>query len=83
MLHSARDGPDTARLKRELLLLIVIVLLIDGGFIALYRLTPLRSASGTLKLGYTGLWTGVILLVVLRGLTRIRALRLRRGGWPR
>jgi hypothetical protein len=34
VLDTAREGPDTARLKRELLLLVVIVLLIDGGFIA-------------------------------------------------
>jgi hypothetical protein len=31
-----------------------------------------------LKLGYTILWTAVTLLVVLRALGRIRAVRLRR-----
>ena len=56
MLHAAPpELPDTARLKRELLLLVVIVLLIDGVFILLYRFTPLHSASGTLKQGYTAL----------------------------
>ncbi|MFL5496123.1 MAG: hypothetical protein ACJ8DJ_09435 [Gemmatimonadales bacterium] len=83
MLHAAPEGSGTARLTRELLLLVVVVLLVDGGFIALDRLTPLRSASGTLKLGYTALWTVVILLVVLRGLLRIRALRGRPTGRPR
>ena len=53
------------------------MLLVDGVFILLYRLTPLRSASGALKLGYTALWSGVIFIVVLRGLLRIRALRVR------
>jgi hypothetical protein len=81
--HSAPEVSHTARLKRELLLLVVVVLLVDGGFIALDRLTPLRSASGALKLGYTALWTGVILAVVLRGLLRIRALRVHRTGRTR
>ena len=67
-------------MKRELLLLVIVVLLIDAGFILLYRLTPLRSASGTLKLGYTALWTGVLLVAVLRGLGRIRAIRTGRSG---
>lgn len=83
MRRAAREGSDTAGLKRELLLLVLIVLLIDGGFVALYLLTPLRWAGGTLKLGYTVLWTGVTLLVVLRGLGRIRALRMGRRGQPR
>jgi hypothetical protein len=81
--RAAREGSDTAGLKRELLLLVLIVLLIDAGFVALYLLTPLRWAGGTLKLGYTALWTGITLLVVLRGLGRIRALRVGRRGQPR
>jgi hypothetical protein len=80
--HAAREGSDTAGLKRELLRLVLIVLLIDGGFVALYLLTPLRWARGTLKLGYTVLWTGVTLLVVLRGLGRVRALRWDGAGSP-
>jgi hypothetical protein len=81
--RAAREGSDTAGLKRELSLLVLIVLLIDAGFIALYLLTPLRGAGGTLKLGYIVLWTGITLLVVLRGLGRIRALRVGRRGQPR
>jgi len=65
------------------LLLVIIVLLIDAGFIALYLLTPIRSASGPLKLGYTVLWTGVTLIAVLRRLGRIRALRFHRPGRTR
>jgi hypothetical protein len=45
VLHSAREISNTARLKRELLLLIVIGLLIEGWLIALYLLTSLRRAS--------------------------------------
>jgi hypothetical protein len=83
VLHAAPDVSGTARLKRELLRLIVVVLLVDGVFILVYRLTPLHSASGMLKLGYTVLWTGVILVLVLRGLLGIRALRVRRALRPR
>ena len=46
MLWSARALSDTARLKPALLLLGVIVLLIDGEFIAGYRLTPHRCGAG-------------------------------------
>jgi hypothetical protein len=70
VLHPARAVSHTARLKRELLLLVAILLLIDGRFIAVQRLTPLRAATGLLKPGSTVLWTGVMLGVVLRGLGR-------------
>jgi hypothetical protein len=55
----------------------VVVLLIEAGFIALDLLTPLRSASVSMKLGYTALWTCVTLVAVLRGLGRMRAIQLR------
>jgi hypothetical protein len=83
VLHPPREVSDTAGLKRELLRLVVVVLLIEAGFIALDLLTPLRSASATVKLGYTALWTGVTLVAVLRGLGRMRAIRLRGSARPR
>jgi hypothetical protein len=82
VLHPARAVSHTVRLTRELLLLVAIVL-IDGGFIAVHLLTPLGSATGTLKLGYTVLWTGVTLGDVLRRPGRIRALRLQPPGRTR
>jgi len=66
-------------MKRELLLLLASVLLVDALFIAGFFLFHLATAGDLAKLGYTAGWTIVTLLVVLRGLTRIRALR-RRGG---
>jgi hypothetical protein len=65
-------------MKRELLLLLATVLVVDALFIAAYFLFHLDAAGDTAKVAYTAVWTGVTLLVVLRGLTRIRILR-RRG----
>lgn len=66
-------------MKRELLLLMATVLLVDALFIAGFFLFDLAAASDPAKIGYTAAWTVVTLLVVLRALTRIRSLR-RRGG---
>jgi hypothetical protein len=62
-------------MRRELLLLVLAVLVVDALFIAGYFLFRLPTAGTTAKLGYTVAWTVVTLLVVLRGLLRIRALR--------
>ena len=66
-------------MRRELFLLLATVLVVDALFIAGYFLFRLAAAADPLKVGYTGAWTVVTLLVVLRGLARIRSLR-RRGG---
>ncbi len=66
-------------MKRELLLLLATVLLVDALFIAGFFLFDVAAASDPAKIGYTAAWTVVTLLVVLRALTRIRSLR-RRGG---
>jgi hypothetical protein len=65
--------------KRELLRLVLAVVLVDALFIAGYYLFYLQLASSSApKIGYTMAWTAVTLFIVLRALTRIRALR-RRG----
>ncbi len=64
------------RVKRELLWLIGSVLMVDAVFAATYFLTGLRSTTDTAKLAFTGVWTLVTLAVVLRGLSRIRRVRL-------
>jgi hypothetical protein len=66
-------------MKRELFLLLATVLAVDALFIAAYFLFHLDAAGDAVKMGYTAVWTVATLLVVLRGLTRIRFLR-RRGG---
>jgi hypothetical protein len=66
------------RVRREVLVLVVLVVLVEAGFACLAVLTGLRHGSAALKLGFTIAWTIVTLVVVLRGLTRIRAARQRR-----
>lgn len=63
------------RVKRETLALVVLVLIVDGLFIGGYFAAGLVRASTAAKLGYTAAWTLVTMVVVLRGLTRIRAIR--------
>ncbi len=65
----------TDRVKREVLTLLVVVLIVDGLFIVGYFAAGLVRASTGLKVGYTAAWTLVTMVVVLRGLTRIRAIR--------
>jgi hypothetical protein len=73
-LASAMDQ-RADRVKREVVRLVVLVLVVDGVFIGGYFAAGLVRASAAAKLGYTAVWTLVTLVVVLRGLTRIRALR--------
>jgi len=64
-------------LTREVGLLVGLVLLVDGIFIALYYLLQIPAAPPSIRLGYTVLWTALTLVVVLRALGRIRRLRAR------
>jgi hypothetical protein len=64
------------RLKREVFWLVVAVLLVDAVFVAVFFLAGLRTTTDTVKGGFTVLWTLVTLGVVLRGLSRIRRVRL-------
>jgi hypothetical protein len=63
-------------LKRELLWLIAGVLLVDAVFVATYFLAGFQSTTDTAKVAFTIMWTLVTLVVVLRGLSRIRRVRL-------
>ena len=67
------------KVKREVLWLLGSVILVDAVFVGTYFLAGLGSASDTVKLGFTAVWTMVTLGVVLRGLSRIRRVRLDRS----
>ena len=67
-------------MKREILLLVGSALAVDLLFILGFFAFHLDAASSGAKIGYTAAWTVVTLLVVLRGLARIRARRGRGGG---
>jgi hypothetical protein len=64
------------RLKREVFWLIGSVVLVDVIFVGGYFLADVRNTSDTAKLAFTVVWTLVTLGVVLRGLARIRRVRL-------
>ncbi len=66
------------RVRREVLILVGLVLVVDAAFIAGYYLAGVGRATNGVKVGYTILWTAAILLVVLRSLARVRAERIRR-----
>ena len=60
---------------REALLLVAIVLLVDAVFMAAYFLGHLRIISDPAKVAFTAVWTVVTLVVVIRGLARVRKAR--------
>jgi len=68
--------------KREALVLVGLVLVVDTIFIALYFGAGIQRASDSVKLVFTVVWTGINLAVVIRGLTRIRSARVNRPSRP-
>ena len=62
-------------MRRQLLLLVAAVVVVDACFIAGSFLFDLNTSGNPARIGYTAAWTVVTLLVVLRFLTRIRSLR--------
>jgi hypothetical protein len=76
-LAGAPVADDRGALRGEVLRLVGLVLLVDAVFIAGYFIAGLAAASANLTSGYMIAWTVVTLAVVLRGLGRVRAARLR------
>jgi hypothetical protein len=66
--------------RQELLLLVVLVLAVDAGFVAAYFLGRIADASDMAKVGFTAVWTLATLVIVLRGLARMRGARSRARG---
>jgi hypothetical protein len=65
--------------RREALVLVGSVVIVDLVFIAAYFLGHIDRSSSGMKLGFTIVWTLITLLVVLRGLVRIRKARVQGG----
>ncbi len=65
----------TERVKREVLVLVALALVVDAVFVVGFYAAGLAHASAVTKVIYTAAWTVMTMLVVLRGLTRIRGLR--------
>jgi hypothetical protein len=68
---------DRGALRREVLRLVGLVLLVDAVFIGCYFVAGLARASVRVTFGYMVVWIVVTLVVVLRGLGRVRAARVR------
>jgi hypothetical protein len=62
--------------RREVLLLVAMVVVVDLVFVAAYFVARLPTSSDSVKLGFTALWTLATLGVVIRGLTRLRKTRI-------
>jgi hypothetical protein len=62
--------------RREALVLVALVLVVDAVFVAGYFLGRIQSSSDVTKLIFTVVWTAATLAAVVRGLTRIRTARL-------
>ena len=62
-------------MKRQLGLLIGLVVAVDVVFFGVYVLADLGRSAAGVKLGFTVVWTVATLIVVLPRLTRIRELR--------
>jgi hypothetical protein len=73
-LPAAGDRAGGA-VRRQLGLLVGLVIGVDAVFFGIYRLAELGRSGPGVKLGFTLLWTLATLAVVLPRLTRIRELR--------
>jgi hypothetical protein len=67
---------DPGALRREVLVLVGLVLGADAVFMAAYFLFHLADRSPGARVGFTAGWTLVTLAIALRSLVRIRASRL-------
>jgi hypothetical protein len=63
-------------LKREVLLLVGLVLAVDALFIGVYFGAGIERAADSVKIAFTVVWTVINLAVVIRGLTRLRSARV-------
>jgi hypothetical protein len=70
--------PVVAELRKLLFQLIASVVILDVVVIGLYYGLHIQSTSRRTQTVFTGTWTALTLIVVLVGLSRIRAARQRR-----
>jgi hypothetical protein len=71
------ESGKSRQLRREVLWLIGAVLVVDAVFIGAFVLGSFGSASNSVKLAFTAVWTLVLLAIVIRGLSRVRSARFR------
>jgi hypothetical protein len=71
----APGGGVAPGVRREVAVLVGLVLAVDALFFGIYVLAGMSRASAGARLAFTLLWTAATLAVVLPRLSRIRTLR--------
>jgi len=72
--------PAARTMRRHLLEMIGLVIALDAVTIGIYYAVGMKSRPPRVQLAFTAVWTVLTLLVVLRGMGRVRAARLGRRG---
>jgi hypothetical protein len=70
-------------MKRELLIMIASVVVLDAVVIAIYYAIGITTAPRRTQTIFVAVWTVLTLLLVLRGTGRVRAARIRGRTQPR
>lgn len=69
--------PLSSQLRHYLVRMVLAVVAVDAVALGLYYGFDVRSAAPRTQALFTGAWTLITLIVVLTGMTRIRAARTR------
>ncbi len=69
----AAVGP--AGMRRQLLIMVALVVVVDTIAIAIFHLAHIDRASDNTRTAFVAVWTLIVLMVVLPGLRRIRRAR--------
>lgn len=69
--------PAVREMRRQLMIMIASVLVLDAAAIGIYQFAGIRTAEPRFQYVFVGAWTLLTLLLVLRGTGRVRAARLR------
>ena len=72
--------PAARAMRRHLLEMIGLVIALDAVTIGIYYAVGMKGRPAKVQLAFTAVWTVLTLLVVLRGMGRVRAARLARRG---
>jgi hypothetical protein len=72
-------SPAVSAMRRQLMILVGSVVALDLAAGGLYYALDIKDAASRTQMIFAGVWTVATLAVVLRGLSRVRAARGRRG----
>lgn len=72
-------SPNARAMRRHLIEMIALVAVLDAITIGIYYAVGMTSRAPRVQIVYTAVWTVLTLLIVLRGMNRVKAARLGRG----